>query len=220
MKKKSVILLSVAATLFVLFAAFTVAVAVCDKAVVAYAGGIEAELGFAGINQAVFASLGQNELWYEMTELLGVMALGIAAIFALIGLYQLVTRKRLLAVDREILLLAVFYVLVAVFYLFFEMAVVNYRPVLTDGTLEASYPSSHAMLACSFFLSAPFAARHLIESRVLRVTVTALAALTAALTVVGRLLSGVHWLTDIIGAILLSAALVTLYVAALSFFEQ
>ncbi|MBE6656456.1 MAG: phosphatase PAP2 family protein [Ruminococcaceae bacterium] len=220
MKKKSVILFSVSAALFVLFAVFTLITAVCDKAVVAYAENIEAELGFASVNQAIFTALGQNELWYELTEFLGVIALGVVAVFALLGLYQLITRKQLFAVDREILLLAVFYALVAFFYVFFEAVVINYRPILVDGALEASYPSSHAMLACSVFLSAPFAARHLVESRALRFAVCGLGTLLAVFTAVGRLLAGVHWLTDIIGALLLSATLVTLYVAALALLDE
>ena len=220
MKKKSVILFSVAAALFVLFVAFTLIVAFCDTRTVAYEGEIEAELGLAGINQSVFSSLGQNELWLEFTELLGIIALGIAFLFALLGAYQLFQRKHLLAVDVQILLLAVFYILVVFFYVLFEVVTVNYRPILVDGALEASYPSSHTMLACAIFVSAPFAVWHLIQSKSMRITVATLGGILAALTAVGRLLSGVHWFTDILGAVLLSASLVILYVAALSLFDK
>ena len=220
MKKKSVVLFSVALALFVLFAAFTVLVAFCDTAVITYASGEQAEIGFAGINQAVFKAIGENALWYDFTEFLGVIALGVAAIFALVGLYQLLTRKRLVAVDRQILFLAIFYILVGCFYVLFELLVINYRPVLVDGALEASYPSSHSMLAICIFMSAPLASRRLIEDRVQRTVVTVLCVLLTALTVVGRLLSGVHWFTDIIGAALLSAALVTLYAGAVAHFKR
>lgn len=220
MKKKSVVLFSVALVLFVLFAAFTVAVSLLDKEVVTYATGEQAEIGFAGINQAVFKAIGENALWYDFTEFLGVIALGVAAIFALVGLYQLLTRKRLFAVDRQILFLALFYILVGCFYVLFEVLVINYRPVLVGGALEASYPSSHSMLAICIFTSAPLASHRLIEGRMPRLAVTVLCALLAALTVVGRLLSGVHWLTDIVGAALLSAALVTLYAGAVAHFKR
>ena len=220
MKKQTVALLWIAALLFVLFAAFTLAVAVLDTAVVTYASGDTAEIGFASLNQSTFDAIGESAFFYDLTELLGVIALGVAAVFACVGLYQLFKKRRLFAVDHELLLLAVFYVLVGVCYVFFEIVEINYRPVLVEGILEASYPSSHSMLACCIFASAPLAAHRLIESRPLHITVTALCGLLAAVTVIGRLLSGVHWLTDIIGAVLLSAALVTLYAAALSLFEK
>lgn len=216
MKKQTVALLWIAALLFVLFAAFTLAVAVLDTAVVTYASGDTAEIGFASLNQSTFDAIGESAFFYDLTELLGVIALGVAAVFACVGLYQLFKKRRLFAVDHELLLLAVFYVLVGICYVFFEIVVINYRPVI----LEASYPSSHAMLACCIFASAPLAAHRLIESRPLHITVSALCGLLAAVTVIGRLLSGVHWLTDIVGAVLLSAALVTLYAAALSLFEK
>lgn len=216
MKKQTVALLWIAALLFVLFAAFTLAVAVLDTAVVTYASGDTAEIGFASLNQSTFDAIGESAFFYDLTELLGVIALGVAAVFACVGLYQLFKKRRLFAVDHELLLLAVFYVLVGICYVFFEIVVINYRPVI----LEASYPSSHSMLACCIFASAPLAAHRLIESRPLYITVTALCGLLAAVTVIGRLLSGVHWLTDIVGAVLLSAALVTLYAAALSLFEK
>jgi undecaprenyl-diphosphatase len=46
--------------------------------------------------------------------------------------------------------------------------------------------------------------------------------LTVLLTLVmsvGRLLSGVHWLTDVIGGVLISLFLISLYVTALSILD-
>lgn len=220
MKKKSVVLFSVALALFVLFAAFTVLVAFCDTAVITYASEEQAEIGFAGINQAVFQAIGENALWYDFTEFLGVIALAVAALFALVGFYQLVKSRRLGSVDREILLLAALYVLVVLFYILFELIIINYRPVLIDGELEASYPSSHTMLATCIFVSAPFACKHMIKNSLTHAVVSLLCFVFALLTVIGRLLSGVHWLTDIIGALLLSASLILLYLAALALLNE
>lgn len=216
LKKKSSLLFLISAALFALFIIFTVLVAFCDKATVTYNEKISSEVGFAGINQAFFKTIGENPFWYDFTEFLGMIALCIAGIFALIGLFQLATHKRFWAVDRELLLLGVFYVLVALFYVLFELIVVNYRPVLVGGALEASYPSSHTMLACCIFVTAPFACGHCMKSRVTYLTVTVLCFFFALITVIGRLLSGVHWLTDIVGALLLSASLILLYIAALT----
>lgn len=216
LKKKSSLLFLISAALFALFVIFTVLVAFCGKATVTYNEKISSEVGFAGINQAVFKAIGENPFWYDFTEFLGMIALCIAGIFALIGLFQLATHKRFWAVDRELFLLGVFYVLVALFYVLFKFIVVNYRPVLVGGALEASYPSSHTMLACCIFVTAPFACGHCMESRVTYLTISVLCFFFALITVIGRLLSGVHWLTDIVGALLLSASLILLYIAALT----
>ena len=101
-------------------------------------------------------------------------------------------------------------------YLFFEQLVVNRRPVLLDGFLEASYPSSTILLALCVLPSAIGQLNARIRHGLLRrCTVFALAAL-AAFMVVGRLLSGVHWLTDIVGSVLLSSGLYCLYRTAVT----
>ena len=220
MKKKSSLFFIISGALFLLFALFTPIVALVDKSVVTYTADIQAEVGLSGINQAVFKVLGGSSFWYDFTELLGMIALGLAAAFALLGLYQLTTRRHLSFVDYPILLLGALYALVIFFYFLFEVLIINYRPILMDGVLEASYPSSHSMLALCVFMSAPLASHHLIESRALRITVAALSAFLAVFTAIGRLLSGAHWFTDILGSLLLSAALVSLYTAALLFFKN
>ena len=220
MKKKSTVLFSLAVTLFVLFLAFTVTVALCGKTAVVYDGDITSEIGFGALNKAVFDTLGTSAFWYEFTEFLGTIALAIAALFALIGISRLAARKRFWAVDREILLLALFYLSVAFFYLLFEVIVINYRPILVAGALEASYPSSHAMLGACIFVTAPFACRHLVKNNATHTLVGVCCYLFAALTVVGRLLSGLHWLTDVIGALLLSASLILFYLAAITLLNK
>ena len=117
MKKKSSLLFLISAVCFVLFLVFTVLVAVCDKGSVTYdeTGKITSVIGFSKLNQSVFNAIGTNDLWHEFTEFLGVIAIGTAAIFALIGIGQLAKRKSIWAVDREILLLAALYILIVLF---------------------------------------------------------------------------------------------------------
>lgn len=221
MKKKSSLLFLISAGLFALFLVFTIAVAVLDKATVTYENGITAKVGFASINQAVHQALGKSSLWYNFTEFLGILAFFVVALFALIGFCQLVTRKSIWGVDREILLLGVLYILVAIFYVLFELIVINYRPILIEGVLEASYPSSHSILACTVFVTAPFACGHFAKKNPGAYTLVSLICfLFAFITIIGRLFSGVHWLTDIIGACLLSASLVLLYIAALALLKE
>lgn len=207
-----------AGLLFVLFALFTVGVKMVDVQAI---GPQKSSIGFATINQAAASFFGVHEIWYTITDYLGYLALAVAFCFALCGLIQLIKRKSLWKVDSSILSLAGLYILVVAFYVFFEIVIVNFRPVLMEGVLEASYPSSHTMLVVAIMASAPIALKRLIRQHKAAVGIAQLiAAIVIVVTVVGRLLSGVHWLTDIIGGVLLAAAIVMLYVSILSWLES
>lgn len=65
------------------------------------------------------------------------------------GATQLVRHRSLFAVDPDLLLLGVYYVLIAAAYLLFEAFPINYRPIPIDGVMEASYPSSTTLLVLS-----------------------------------------------------------------------
>lgn len=199
------------------FAAFTVAFCIlvvllltCNVAPVGPAG---TKIGLSGLNVAVHQALGTNELFYELTELFGLAALAVCGAFAVVGLVQLIRRKSLKQLDRRIYALAGLYVLTVLLYVLFEKVVINYRPVLMPGELapEAAFPSSHTMLILVVFGSAVEALGVYIKRKGLRVALQLLGALGMVVTVVGRLLSGVHWLTDIVGSVLLSLALLNLY---------
>ena len=169
-------------------------------------------VGFATVNGWAFQLLGVHLLWYHITDWLGVAAIAIAFGFAVVGLYQWVKRKSLRKVDGHILVLGGFYLLVIGCYLFFEKVVINCRPILMDGNLEASYPSSHTMIVVSIMATASMAFRALCpKKKGWCLAVDIFAAVMIAVTVMGRLIAGVHWLTDIVGGLLLSAALVWSY---------
>ena len=147
----------------------------------------------------------------NITDWLSIPILFVMLGFAIIGLVQLIKRKSLLRVDSSILILGGFYVLVFLAYLFFEFFVVNYRPVLIKGFLEASYPSSTTMLMMCIIPTAIMQFQRLISSKGLRNIVNTLCGIYAGFMVIGRVLSGVHWITDIVGGILFSATFVMLY---------
>ena len=172
-------------------------------------------VGFATVNGWAFQLLGVHLLWYHITDWLGVVAIAIAFAYAATGLCQLIKRKSIRKVDRHILALGGFYLLVIGCYLFFEKVVINCRPILMDGNLEASYPSSHSMIVVSIMATAVMAFRALCpQKREWCLAADIFAAVVIAVTVIGRLIAGVHWLTDIVGGLLLSAALVVSYWAA------
>ena len=166
-------------------------------------------VGFATVNGA-FHNMTGVQLWlYTITDWLSLIPLGTAAGFGLLGLCQWIRRKKLRAVDRSILALGVFYLVVAAVFLLFEVVVINYRPVMPEGVLEASYPSSTTMLVLCVM---PTAAMEL-KRRLNQPRITSAITVFTLLMVAGRLLSGVHWLTDIIGGGLISGGLVLLYQA-------
>ena len=172
------------------------------------------DVGFAAINSAFHELTGVHWTLYTLTDWLGLVPLAIVFGFAALGLVQLVRRKSLLKVDHSILVLGGFYVVVLASYLLFETVVINYRPVLIDGNLEASYPSSTTMLALCVLPTAMMQLKARICSGAVRRVILGIFAAFTAFMVIGRLISGVHWLSDIVGGVLLSVGLVALYVFA------
>lgn len=170
-------------------------------------------VGLSHLNQFISRLCGVNMIWYEITDWLGIAAILTAFIFALIGFIQMVKRRSVLKVDREILALGGLYILVIGLYVLFEVVIVNYRPIIMpDGTHpEASFPSSHTMLVCVIMGSAVMLIGRYVKGRTLRNVLSLGCTIIIGITVVGRLISGVHWFTDIVGGILISVMLLSLY---------
>jgi len=208
-QKRNIIISTTLITLSILF---TLLVKVVDVQQIGVEG---TSIGFATINQFVFKTLKENELWYNITEILGLVALATVAIYGLIGLTQVIKRKSLLKVDKEIIALGIFYVVVIGIYILFEKVIVNYRPVLIDGIKEASYPSSHTLMTICLCISAVIINKKLFNNKITKYANLLLLVIMST-TVIGRLLSGVHWFTDIIGGILISTALLTTFYTIIS----
>ena len=168
-------------------------------------------IGFAIINGWFHSLTGVNMTLYTITDWLGLVPIFICMFFGLVGLVQLVKRKNLLKVDFDIIILGVYYVIVILCYLIFEMHPINYRPILINGFMEASYPSSTTLLVLCVMPTLVFQANQRLKSITLKSFITIFAVTFSVLMVVGRLISGVHWLTDIIGSCLLSAGLFYTY---------
>ena len=168
-------------------------------------------VGFATLNGFVHNLTGVHMSLYAITDWLGLVPLAFVMGFALLGLVQWIKRKHLLRVDYNILALGGFYIVVMVAYVFFEVFVVNYRPVLIGGILEASYPSSTTMLVMCVMPTAVMQFNARIKNNILKRFVASAITAFVVFMVIGRLLSGVHWFTDIIGGALLSAGLVLMY---------
>ncbi len=210
-KKKNQRNFIITGALFLAFILYTIAVKVVDVQAV---GPENSNIGFATINRAVFIFFGDNPFWYNVTEVTGILALLVAAAFGLLGVAQLVTKKSITKVDTDIIILGGFYVLVMIFYVLFEVFIINYRPVILEEGLEASYPSSHSMLVFCIMITAIMQFRSRISEKRVLLIAEIVSIVIISVTVLGRLVSGVHWFTDILGGVLLGTALVMLYYSA------
>ncbi len=195
------------------FLLWTVAVRFVDVGAI---GPQDSMVGFATVNQFVHNLTGVHMSLYTITDWLGLVPVGFAAGFALLGLCQWIQRKHFLKVDYSILVLGGFYIATAAVYIFFERVVINYRPVLINGYLEASYPSSTTMLVMCVMPTAIMQLNSRMKNAICKRWVSLALMAFVAFMVIGRLVSGVHWFTDIVGGVLISAGLVLLYRAIIN----
>lgn len=190
------------------FVLWTIAIRFIDVRAI---GPQSSSVGFATLNQFIHNLTGVNMSLYTITDWLGLVPIGFAMGFALLGLIQLIKKKHILKVDFNILALGGFYIVVFAIYIFFELHVVNYRPILINGILEASYPSSTTMLVMCIMPTAIMQFNNRIKNETLKKLISVFIIVFILFMVIGRILSGVHWITDIIGGAMLSCGLVMLY---------
>ena len=169
------------------------------------------EIGFATINTWFHSVTGGNLTLYTITDWLGLVPIFICMFFGGVGFIQLIKRKSLFKVDFDIIALGIYYVIVISGYLIFEMIPINYRPILINGFMEASYPSSTPLLVLSVMPTLIFQANRRLKNSTIKRIIKIITAIFTIFMVVGRLVSGVHWLTDIIGSVLLSVGLFYIY---------
>lgn len=177
-------------------------------------------VGFAAFNTWFHRITGVHMWLYTVTDWLGLVPIAVCMGFGVLGLTQLIRRRSLFKVDPDIILLGVYYILVIAAYIIFEMIPINYRPIPINGYMEASYPSSTTLLVLSVMPTLILQVKRRCESSAIRYTVYAFAVSFSAFTVIGRLISGVHWATDIIGSILLSFGLFELYHASVIYTDK
>ena len=194
--------------LLVLFIIWTVALQFVDVGAIGPQG---SSVGFASLNKMVHNITGVHMSLYTITDWLGLVPICFIMGFGILGLCEWIKRRNLFKVDLSILALGGFYIVVMALYIFFEMFVVNYRPILINGNLEASYPSSTTMLVMCVMPTAIMQFNARIKNNELKKYVNILICIFIAFMVIGRFISGVHWFSDIIGGALLSSGVVMIY---------
>ena len=197
----------IAIGLLCVFALWTVAVCFLDVSPIGPNG---STVGFATLNGWFHRLTGVHMSLYVITDWLGLVPVAVCLAFAVLGLCQWMSRKSIAKVDCDLLLMGAFYVVTIAVYLLFETVVINYRPVLMEGFLEVAYPSSTTLLVLCVMLTALMWLRSRTAPRWIAVVIV----LFIAFMVLGRLISGVHWLTDILGGVFLGGGLTMAYAAA------
>ena len=209
--------MAAAAALILAFVLWTILIRTVDVQPVGVNG---TNIGFAAVNTWFHRLTGVHMGIYTITDWLGLVPIAVCMALGVLGLVQWIRRKHILKVDRDILLLGVYYILVIVGYLIFEMIPINYRPILIAGAMEASYPSSTTLLVLSVMPTLLFQVRRRARKPWIQRFTAAFVVLFSAFMVIGRLVAGVHWLTDIVGAVLLSAGLYCLYRSTVILMER
>lgn len=202
------------------FASFIILIVLVKSVDVARIGDSRTQVGLSGINEKVFSKYGYLKTWHKATNILGYLSLAVAAFFAIYGIVSLIKVKKFNKLDKDFYALAGVYVLLAFFYILFEKAVVNYRPVILDGKLEASFPSSHTMLTLVILGTAIVEIQRKIKNPKTKYALTVILEIIMAVMVIGRLLAGVHWFTDILGGVLISGFMVSAYIFAVNLIDE
>jgi len=190
------------------FILWTILVSIIDVKAI---GPLNSKVGFATLNNFIHKLVGVNFSLYVITDWLGIIPIIIAFGFAIFGLIQLIKRKSLLNVDFDIIILGLFYLIIIIIYIFFEIVIINYRPTLINGYLEASYPSSTTLLVTTLLPTSILQFSHRIKNKSIKRTIVCIITLFTIFMVIGRIISGVHWITDIIGGLFISTGLVLVY---------
>lgn len=205
------------AALLAAFALWTALIQLVDVRPIGQNG---TDIGFAALNTWFHELTGANMALYAITDWLGLVPIAVCLGFAALGAVQFATRMSLLGVDPDILLLGAYYVAVIFFYLLFEAVPINYRPLPIDGVMEASYPSSTTLLVLSVMPTLCYQVGRRSNSPLPMKATRAFVIAFSVFMVFGRLVSGVHWATDIVGAVLLAFGLFSMYSFAVDCIDE
>lgn len=191
-----------------IFAIFTLLVQIVDVNPLGVNG---TNIGFSTFNCMIHKLCGVNMTLYTITDWAGLVPIFIIISFGIIGLTQLIKRRSLIKVDADILILGVYYIIVATIYVVFEMMCINFRPILINGFMEVSYPSSTTLLVLSVMPTLAEQTSRRYKNSKVKISMYAFTATFSVFMVIGRLISGVHWFTDILGSVIMSVGLYCTY---------
>ena len=214
MKKKGVI---ISICLVILCIAFTLIVKYVDVSPI---GPNDSSVGLSALNKFFHELIGVNMGFYTFTNIMGAFPIIMVLAYVVVGVVQLVKRKSLLKVDKELFVLAGLYVAVLCIYVLFEKVTINFRPTLIDGELEASYPSSHTLLSLCICGSTIIYNKFMYSRIKITKYENIVAFVSLLLILFGRIVSGVHWFSDILGGMIISITLIYIFANVLTYVQN
>lgn len=147
--------------------------------------------------------------WARITDIILISSILSLSVFAILGLCQLFSRKSIKKVDRSLLAMFIPLILMAVAYFVFNHFLIwNVRP---NGSGEASFPSSHVMVVSTIFFCIALILPQYIHSKLACASLNLLMLLLIVFTAIGRVVSNMHWMSDVFGALAFSAIFAFVY---------
>lgn len=174
-------------------------------------------VGFYSINSKFgefVTNFGKYESMSKMSDIILYLSFAYIFVLFIFALIELIKNKSFKKLNMNYYLVLGGYVLTVIFYFVFEVVKVNYSPISPIDNLKPSYPSSHVLLGCMFYLLNTFTAMKLLkpEKEWIKPLVFAATGVICLLLIFTRALSSKHWLTDIIASIILVSSLYTLFI--------
>ena len=201
--------------LIALFIIYTILIQIIDVKPLGLNG---TDIGFYTINSWFHNLCGLNFTLYTVTDWAGLIPLFVMIAFAFLGLFQFIKRKDIKKVDLDIIILGAYYIAIIIIYFIFEIVTINFRPVLINGFIESSYPSSTTLLVLGIMPTLTELIGRRCKFKKIKIA-TIIFTITFSLgCVICRLVSGVHWLTDIVGSVIIASGLFCIYKGLISYF--
>lgn len=165
-----------------------------------------APVGLSTVNGFVFEAIGENPEWEMVSFVLLIISVLLMCAQGLCIFIKMIRTRKL----WEMVAVGHAWFLALAFYALFEPCIVNYRPVLENGELAASFPSSHTLISVVLFGVMAVWLAYLLPRSVKKYVIIALLGAAVFISALARLMMGVHWFTDVLGGMLLGAMIVSL----------
>lgn len=161
----------------------------------------EITVGLGTINFWWRDLVGLSLVWNYISNVVAILVLFQVGLLLLWQFVILLRRKKIGQLAKHWWMFDVSLVILVSCYFLFEVLIINYRPIVINGVVDSSYPSSHVLLFCTVI---PLVVRTVFrENKSWRWLSFVMCVGLLVLGVIARLLSGYHWLTDITGGVLL-----------------